>query len=223
MRLLLLLAGALTASEPSTKPAEPPAAPGGVRKLSSALTADLEKKRVVIDAEVVLREGPLELLLCPRRTKEHESILAADVKPKMVQLALLMVGAKPGRPAAFEPFQPPVGQPLRVTLEYEQDGATKSVDAREWIRNQKTGKPMDARFVFAGSRFAKPPGAERAVWLGDEGDLVCVVNFPGSVVDVSMASTKENASLIFEAFTDRIPPRGTPVRLILEPIEEKAK
>ena len=37
------------------------------------------KRRVLVNAEVCLREGQLELFLCRKQTKEHEAILAADV------------------------------------------------------------------------------------------------------------------------------------------------
>ncbi len=38
-----------------------------------------KKRRVLVSAEVCLREGQLELLLCRKQTKEHEAILSADV------------------------------------------------------------------------------------------------------------------------------------------------
>ncbi|MGL4462632.1 MAG: YdjY domain-containing protein [Planctomycetia bacterium] len=206
-----------TTIAPAAEEAKRPAATG-VRRLSPTLQVDFDKKRVLLDAVVVFREGPLELLLCPRRTKEHESILAAEVKPDVFHLALLMVGAKPGRPAVFEPFQPPIGQTLRVTAEWTVDGKTQTIDAREWIRDVTDGKAMADEFVFAGSRFNRIPGTDKTVWLGQDGDLVCVANFPGSVVDVARESSKNNASLNFAAWTERIPPRDTPVRLIFEPV-----
>lgn len=191
--------------------------------LSPTLRIDLDKHLVILDAEVVLREGPLELLICPRRTKEHESVLAAEVAPKTFQLALLMAGAEPGSPASFNPYKPPTGQRLKIWLEYEKDGSQQRIDAREWIRDINTDKPMAADFVFAGSRFHKVPGVERPIFLGDEGDLVCVSNFPGSVVDVGAKSSRENPERLFEAMTKSIPPKATKVRVVFEPIVEPAK
>lgn len=198
-----------------------PGEPAGIRRLNPALSVDLDRRRVVIEAEVVFRSGPLELVLCPRKTKEHESILAADVPPKLVQLALLMIGARPGRPAEFQPYKPPLGEPLSISVEYDEAGEKRVVDLREWVRDGRTKKPLGADFVFAGSRFHKPPGVEKAIWLGDDGDVICVANFPGSVIDIAIPSSTDNSQLVFEAFTEKIPPLGTKVRVTIEP--KKAK
>jgi hypothetical protein len=50
-----------------------------------------------------------------------------------------------------------------------------------------------------------------------EGDLICVSNFPAAVLDLPIESTSENTELLFEAFTERIPPVGTAVTVILKP------
>lgn len=189
-----------------------------VVRVSPALQYDLDKKIVVLEAEVAMRDGPLELLLCPRRTKEHESILAAPFEPKALQFALLLIGAVPGEPARFDPFKPPTGQRIEITVEYEWNGKQHSHDARQWVRDGKTKQAMTADFVFAGSRLQKVPGVDRPIFLADDGDVVCLSNFPGSMIDVAMQSSKNNNELAFESFTDRIPPKGTKVRVILKPI-----
>jgi hypothetical protein len=197
--------------------------PNKIVTLSPSLRFDAEKEVVWIDAEVVLTEGSLELLLCPKRTKEHESILAAEIAPRQFQLALLGVGAVPGATARFEPsFEPPRGQKIRIQCEYERDGQRVRDDARDWIRSPaRTNSPQPKfDFVFAGSRFLRIPGESRVRWLGDDGDVICVANFPGSIVDVNLQSTASNDALLFEAWTDRIPPKGTKVRVILQPLAD---
>lgn len=205
---------------------QPAPADKSIVEITPQLHMDLKNKEVILDAEVVLTEGPLELLLCPRRTKEHESILAAEVDPRSFQLALISVGAEPGSPAQIEPeYKPATGQKLKIEVEWEYDGKTKRQDAREWIRsmaeNSDKPRPMSADFVFAGSRFIRVPGESRARWLGDEGDLVCVSNFPGSVIDVSIKSDSADASRLFEAWTERIPPKGTKVRVYFKPVKDE--
>lgn len=200
---------------------EPPAARGRIVEFSPSLRLDLEKKEVVVDAEVALTEGPLELLLCPRRTKEHESILVADVDPRGFHIALNQI-AEPGAPVQYEPeFAPPRGQAVRIDVEWEHERKVRRCDARRWVRqaaeDPKDVRELSADFVFAGSRFVRAPGQSRLQWLGDEGYLVCVSNFPGAIVDVSMKSDSSNAALLFEAWTDRIPPKGTKVRVYIRP------
>jgi hypothetical protein len=78
---------------------------------------------------------------------------------------------------------------------------------------------MNADFVFAGSMMVQAPGSERVTYLADEGYVVCVANFPHAVVDVSVASTdKEAQGLAFVPFTERVPPKGTKLRLVFEPV-----
>lgn len=192
--------------------------PTGTVKLSPTLSIDHEARRLVLESTVVFREGPLELFLCPVKSKEHESILAAKVEPKLFQLALVMLGAKPGRPASFDPFQLPTGQEVRVLLDYQDGDTRKRVDAREWIHDAETKAAPAAPFVFAGSGFRKLPGQERATFLGDDGDLICVSNFPGAVLDLQLESSTKNSGLRFTAWTERIPPQGTAVTIYVEPV-----
>ncbi|MEK6247602.1 MAG: hypothetical protein N2C12_05435, partial [Planctomycetales bacterium] len=48
-----------------------------------------------------------------------------------------------------------------------------------------------------------------------DSDFVCVSNFPTATLDLTVESPKENANLLYEAFTENIPPKGSPVRLTL--------
>lgn len=224
MRIAALLLGMAIfggAEDPSSpKAKDSKAKPTGIRRLSPTLICDFDKKQLELDAEVVFREGPLELFLCPKRTKEHESILAAEVRPRLFQLALLMIGAEQGSPANFDgTFKPPTGQKIEIRVEYTENGEKKSIDARQWIRDSKSQRPLDADFVFAGSRFERIPGSDRPVWLAEDGDLICVSNFPGSVVDIAAKSSNLNSDRMYEAWTDRIPPRGEKVRVIFKPIK----
>jgi hypothetical protein len=59
---------------------------------------DSQRKLVLVDGVICLREGLLEMFACPRGTKEHESIVAVDCKAQYVHAALLAVGAMPGQP-----------------------------------------------------------------------------------------------------------------------------
>ena len=47
------------------------------------------------------------------------------------------------------------------------------------------------------------------------GELIGVSNFVGTILDVPFESTSDNENLIFEPNTEKIPPVGTEVTLIL--------
>ena len=74
-------------------------------------------------------------------------------------------------------------------------------------------------WVFAGSKIYKDEDGKEH-YLGDSGELISVSNFATSTLDVAVRSEQSNASLIFEAFTERIPPKFTPVRLVLTLTDE---
>ena len=57
--------------------------------------------------------------------------------------------------------------------------------------------------------------------MANSGDLICVSNFNTATLDLPVESSQANASLLFTAFTERIPPHGTKVRLVLIPRQKK--
>ena len=57
---------------------------------------DDKRKAVIIDGEVCLREGQLEMFACPKGTKEHESVVSLNCTSEEAHAALLAAGAKPG-------------------------------------------------------------------------------------------------------------------------------
>jgi hypothetical protein len=185
-----------------------------------------KQRRVIISSVVCLREGPLEQLLTRKEKKEHEAILSADVDCRHIHAALLAAGAEPGSTVRFQPkYVPATGQTIKVTLQYEDKSKKLSVPAQQWVRNQKTGKDLDCDWVFAGSQLVENPLDPKApaMYLANDGDVICVSNFEGALLDLPINSPKDNAELAWEGNTDRIPPKGTPVVISLEPIPKKDK
>jgi hypothetical protein len=187
-----------------------------------------DKRRVIVQAEVCLREGMLEHLMCRKRTKEHEAILAADVDARHIHAALLAAKATPGKTVKYKEdgtIIPPTGTKIKITLSYKDKDKQVSVPGRDWVRDLKTKKNLEHDWVFAGSEFQlnplekdKPP-----LYAANAGDVICVSNFEGAMLDLPISSSKNNAELEFEAFTERVPPLGTPVTVILEPVLETKK
>jgi hypothetical protein len=106
----------------------------------------------------------------------------------------------------------------------DKDNKLVTVPARSWVKNMNTGKELDTDWVFAGSRLVDnplDPGKKR--YLANDGDLICVSNFETALLDLPIKSPKDNADLVFVAFTERIPPLETKVVVILEPVLEAKK
>jgi len=201
--------------------------PQGATRLSPKYDVwiDAQRGAVLVDGQISLRRGMLEMFACIRNTKEHESIVTTDTQAFLVHAGLLRLGAEPGHPAQFQPeFKPPAGTEIDVTIEWR-DAAGKEHTARaqDWIRDVKTGKAMTYPFVFAGSRFWTDEETGKQYYQAEGGDFICVSNFGTAALDIPVESSQSNEALEFETFTERIPPLGTPVRLVLKPVLAKPK
>ncbi|MBS0205949.1 MAG: hypothetical protein JSS49_23915 [Planctomycetes bacterium] len=271
-----------------------PAAKDATSELTSLNKAgtvllDLKGKRLLLKSEVVLREGLLEMLVCLKQTKEHESILAVDSKAQIIHAGLMALAAEPGSPAKFAPeYKPASGQPIDIFLTWTDiNGNLHRDPAQSWVRHAtrkyflhkvenfpkgltlpKDGdlkwderhkellwygtmttaqrdanlklssdagfqaaikaiftesqiRQMDAQWVFAGSGFNTDPTTGEKFYLAEGGDLVCLANFATATIDLSVESSATNDTLMFEAFTERIPPVGTKVTIELVPVFKK--
>lgn len=186
-----------------------------------------KKRRVLVSAEICLREGQLELLMCCKQTKEHEAILSADVDAREIHAALIAAGAAEGSPVRFVPhYQPASGTTIKVSVQYkDKDGKLVTVPAKSWIKNAKDNKLLDSDWVFAGSQLVTnpldPDGKKH--YLANDGYVICVSNFETALLDLPINSPKDSADLIFVANTERIPPLETKVVVLLEPVLEAKK
>ena len=178
---------------------------------------DAQGRRVVVGGEIAIDKGPIEYFACPQGTKEHESIVATRSTARLVHAALLAIGLVPGKPVSFDPnYVAATGPVVRVTMRWKDEaGTVHELPAQDWIRDNRTGKPMQEQWVFAGSAFWTDPSDGKEYYQADGGDLVCLSNFPTAMLDLPIESSQSNEALLFDAFDGRVPPRGTAVEMIL--------
>lgn len=211
--LLAVLSGTrLTAAEPGNRHPD-------LKRLSQTeeVWIDPARKEVVIGGRIAIDRGPIEFFACPEGTKEHESIVATKASARLVHAALLAIGLEPGEPVSFDPeYVAASGPRVLVRVRWTKaDGTPETIDVRQWVRDVRTGKPLEADWVFAGSSLWTDPADGQEYYQADGGDLICVSNFPTATLDLPVESSQSNEALLFEAFADRVPPRGTDVELIL--------
>ncbi|MDO5553514.1 MAG: YdjY domain-containing protein [Planctomycetia bacterium] len=176
-----------------------------------------DRTTLVLGGEVCLREGLLELFACAERSKEHESIVVLKIKPHLIHAGLLVLGAKQGSPARFDPvFVPPSGEKIHVEVRWrDETGEVQRASAQEWVREARSGKEMTVPWVFTGGLFGTDADGNRYYLADVSGEIIGVSNFPGSVLDVPFESVTSNDNLYYEPNTEKIPPLGTPVTLLL--------
>jgi hypothetical protein len=181
--------------------------------------------RVGIVAEVCLREGPLEQFLCKKGTKEHEAVVRVDMDAKLVHLAIIAAGGKPGTPTGFidpkteQPkHTPATGSKVNVLVHYKKDGKLHTHRAQEWVWDVKRKAPIQYEWVFAGSEFIKDPTNPNAppYYGANSGDIISISNFPYSTLEFPQAISKDDAQLTYEARTDRIPPLTSKIWVLVE-------
>lgn len=177
-----------------------------------------EKKAIVLDGEICFRRGALELLVTQEGGKEHESVIKVKAAPSTIHTALLLIGGNPGSPVRFHPeYQSATGSIVDIEVQYnDPDGKLHTMRAQEFARKIGGGEVLNHDWVFGGSGMRKDPATDRLVYIADlESDFICVSNFPTATLDLTIQSPKDNANLVYEAFTENIPPKGSPVRLRL--------
>lgn len=187
-------------------------------------------RRVLLQSEVCMVRGPLEVFLCKANTKEHEAILRTSVPPQFIDAALLAAGAEKGSPVQFvdpktgeEAYKPASGDKIRVLVNYQKGGKVRTRPAQEWIRDIRTDQPMTHEWVFAGSRFIRNPERpeDPPFYTANNGEIIGISNFPDSTLDLPVSVSQDNAALSFEARTIELPPLLSKVWVILEPERKK--
>ncbi len=125
---------------------------------------DKANKKLYLKTTVCLREGMLELFLCKRNSKEHESILSLDSTAFAFHGGLLALGVDVGKPVQYEPeYVAPQGEVVDMKVIYldPATGEKKEADAKSWMQSA-------TRRYFGTTLKALPEGLK----IPDGGDLV---------------------------------------------------
>ncbi len=181
---------------------------------------DLKSKEVIAGGHICLDGGMLEVFICPRQTKEHESVISVNALSSQVHAALLAVGAEPGQPVKWQDeYEAASGPVIQITVMWRDDETGQVIKRRgqELVRNIDTGKVMQHDWVFGGSQTYTDPETGETYYYGDSGELVCLSNFSTATMDVPVKSSDANDGLLFEANTPNIPPVGTKIYVVFKP------
>ncbi len=188
------------------------------------ITLNYEALQVEVDAQVILRQGELELLLWAESPtpKGHETILATKAKPSDIYEALGLMGLTPGSPPWFD-YEKGVahaakGDAVDVRVRYQLDNQHTEHNICEWVTNKARQAPMERRdWVFCGSR-----REENGRFAADfEGTVITVVDFPSSLLSLAESHSESNAKLWLVANAERIPEIDTSVTVILRAVKQR--
>ncbi len=186
-----------------------------------AVTVDRARGLIRVPGVVALREGWLEQAVCQQGTRDHEALITVSMPPSSIHAALLLAGLEPGRPGHWRvrddgslELVPPTGEAVLIEVEWvDVAGITQCGPLSAWIRTEGAAAP--GSFVFAGSVMRN-----RAVapYVADQsGSVVGLVTF-GDELIASVAVVPDRADVAepsLKAWTERMPPEGTPVTVVI--------
>jgi hypothetical protein len=207
-----------------------------IRNIFPHITIDMENRCVDVEAVITLTDGFLELIACIKDTKEHESLIMVEAKPRHIHAALLLIGAKAGNPAERKPLDeqgsrwidiPPRGQPMKVTLVYTKEGGEKvERPIRDFIAptDNRNGLPVPEgekeifpdTFLFVGS-INHGEGKEMKYLADDSGHVLSISTFGDELLSLPGILAQDNGSLSWCAKPETVPQVGTKVILRIRP------
>ena len=188
-------------------------------------------REIRFPAAVNMASGELlEFAIVHANGKVHESLLLTNVSPTHLNLAfkLLRYEGSPEYYAAYEEDGsqssrfPVVKEEVKaaaridMSVEWEDQGKTRTAKINEWISNATTGQAMPADpWVYGGSIFydgkyqAEATGDISAIFLSN----AALINFSGK---------DNNSDEVWLPFPKRVPPEGTKVTVIISPHQKPA-
>ncbi len=173
------------------------------------------KKEVTIPGEINIATDDtiIEFFACGTLGKSHESILILDVEPIYLFITLGLLDLVPGRNLTVigDPHEPK-GSPLQIFVEWDNGNDVISIPARELVWNTFTGKPMQkTHWVFTGGRLINDQLTSQQYH-----NIIAVYRDPDSLINNPLPGGTDDRT--YRVNTDKIPPKGTKVNVIIRPI-----
>lgn len=201
----------------------------------AGIRIDLEHGRCSFPANVLVRDELLEYVLVGPRGSAHESLFVTDVKPSLVNTAILALGIEQGTNATWTrraeprgvdeqgaPAPPysvtrPQGEPVYLYALWKEEGEVHFHRMEDLVRDLSSGRTMRRHaWVFLGSRFAPLREGGEEVFVADhEQNLVNVTFFAAGNTLVTAALDACVDQTIWMANTWLLPERGWPVTVVL--------
>ena len=230
-----------TETAPAAKPAS--SLEEALKKLKlPGVKINLKERCVDVDSFICLDHGALELVVCTKDTKEHESIIAVEAKVKHIHTALLLLGAKAGNPAMRKPVNkertrwvhfPPEGGPVDVSVVFKnKQGKMVERPISDFIKayvDEYDGYGQEApsegenekfptnTFLFAGSILHGTGEGPRRYLADQSGNVVSLATFGDELLCLPGVNSHAAGAFAWQVDDTHLPEVGTKVKLRLRP------
>ena len=200
---------------------------------------NLEERFIDVNATVCLHQGLLELVACGKDSKEHESIVVLNARPIHVHAALLLLKAKPGRPAMQKGLSegtsrwisvPPAGDPIGISLVFPdakgklgEHPISKFVSSAQLngfdeVDIKEKPKAFPSRFLFAGSHLLESKEGPRKYACEYSGNVISISTFGDELICLPGIQGHQNGGLSWQVNPKGLPAIGKPIILRLRPV-----
>ena len=185
------------------------------------ITVDKRARTVRFPATVNMAEGVLEYLLVTDKGKTHESLLATAVSPYQMNIAMLLLGARPTPEITDLPPEQLTAGTLKsapelagdnvdVFVSWKDGDEQRKLRAEEWIDNLAAKAPMTAGpWTYTGSAIY-----QKRFLAQEEGSIVALVTDPAALINNPRPGNRDDTN--WSARTGKVPAEGTPVEIIFQ-------
>ena len=172
---------------------------------------DVAKQEVMLPAAVNMKDGLVEVFLCARGGKVHESVFVAEVVPYYLQVALILIGLKDGHDDLYKSSKFRVkGDSVEIWVDWKTAGVTHSYRAEELIWNMTADTTMrKTSWVFTGS------WVEQGRFIADDvKSLVTTYNDRAAIIDNPLTTGQNDE--VYRANKKVLPTKETAVRITIK-------
>jgi hypothetical protein len=170
-------------------------------------------KSIEATGNVSITNGILEFVAVEKTGRDYESVFTLDCRPSALKFALLLIGCEPG---------PTNGTRLAMDVEWQQNGKTNRLPLEKFLINRNTTNAPAAPlpWFFTGSYFATNPITGKQVFQSDEEQaFIALWEQPSIIINIGaeIGNPYRGNDQGFEVNSATIPPKDTPIKLILRP------
>jgi hypothetical protein len=183
---------------------------GGLFQIGSVML-DQSNRFIRFPAAVQLRVETVEYAVVHQGGKTHESIFRTAARPQDIQVALLLLGARPQMTNSFgaQGDGPPLGDKVWIEAHWTNAGSVVKMPLEELVRNKETRQSMShGEWIYNGSNFS-----EGAFTAQRDGSIISIQSDPDALIN-NPRPGRENDDL-HQPNTERLPAMGAPVEITI--------
>lgn len=187
---------------------------------------DRKTREIRFPCEVNMTEGILEYLIVHKNGNVHESLLSTDISATHLNIAFKLLnyqaspelyafrnesgGLSENYPKVPEAIQKAAR--IRILLEWEDQGKTRSIPVGEWIQHNVRPKECmpDSPWVYGGSE------VYYGKFLPESSGDICAIFATNSAL-INYPGEGAFDDTIWNAYSERVPKIGTKVTVVIAP------